>query len=70
VTKGHTEVEVTAYPDCNICCAEAHYDARTRSDSPGRGAWAYLCEPCFERLGVGLGLGSGQRLVVRQQPAT
>lgn len=37
----------------------AVYDARTKF-----GPWAFLCEDCFQSLGVGLGTGLGHRLVL------
>jgi hypothetical protein len=40
---------------------DAHYNARTKT-----GSWANLCQPCFDTLGVGLGVGYGQRLVVTE----
>jgi len=54
-----TAVEVTTVPKCDVCGTEAHYDARTHT-----GQWGYLCEAHFRTMGVGLGLGKGQRLVV------
>ena len=57
------EKEVDKLPQCNICeCAEAKYDGKTT-----QGTWAYMCESCFQRHGVGLGVGSGQRLVLRKE---
>ncbi len=61
----HTEVEVERLPACDICSqqgqhAKAHYDGKTLM-----GPWGYMCKPHFEALGVGLGLGRGQRLIVR-----
>lgn len=52
--------------DCDVCALEgsivpAVYDAKTK-----RGPWAYLCEEHFASHGLGLGLGTGraQRLVL------
>jgi hypothetical protein len=70
-------VEVLERPPCDICTGragthdvtpareaepvrEAIYDAKTRG-----GGWAYLCEADFRLYGVGLGVGSGQRLLVQ-----
>lgn len=36
---------------------QATVDGKTR-----QGPWAYMCEECFARYGVGLGQGRGQRL--------
>ena len=58
-----TEVFVDELPLCQITHEvprPASYDAKTTS-----GPWAYLCEDCFQEMGVGLGTGKGQRLKVR-----
>jgi hypothetical protein len=72
MAKDHTEVLVSKLPMCDICShdvqmnkagsqrLEAHYDGRTSF-----GPWAYMCETHFARLGVGLGLGNGQKLVLK-----
>ena len=39
----------------------ARYDAQQRYDS----RWAYMCEDHFTAVGVGLGTGKGQRLILR-----
>lgn len=64
--KGHSEVAVSELPPCDLCAAAgitrpAAYDAKMK----GRTAWANMCQPHFEVHGVGLGLGKGQKLVVR-----
>lgn len=45
-------------PHCDICGDVAHYDAKSTL-----GPWGYMCESCFAKHGVGLGVGLGQRLV-------
>lgn len=42
--------------------APALYDGKTLM-----GPWAYMCQSCFGRYGVGLGLGKGQLLIVRDE---
>ena len=42
---------------CDFCDAEAKYDGKTTY-----GPWAYMCEKHFRTVGVGLGLGKGQKL--------
>lgn len=43
---------------CDICADfKAEYDAKTF-----RGPWAFMCKSCFEKFGVGLGMGKGQIL--------
>ena len=54
----NTIVKVAALPNCDFCGAAAHYDGKTKI-----GPWANMCENCFKKLGVGLGLGKGQKLV-------
>jgi hypothetical protein len=49
----------SSHPMCDVCCDHwASYDAKTVN-----GPWAFLCEQCFAKLGIGLGTGKGQRLV-------
>jgi len=51
---------VASKPPCDVCGAEAEYDAKLR----GRG-WANLCQADFDEYADGrLGTGYGQRLVV------
>ena len=50
-------------PACDFCGQDAAYDTRTRMG----GVWAYACQPCWERYGVGqLGTGHGQRLILAE----
>ena len=58
------EVRVPKLPTCDFCSAEAEYDGKTVM-----GPWAYMCRAHFEVLGVGLGLGKGQRLVKKDASA-
>jgi len=48
---------------CDVphCDEEALYDAKTIY-----GPWGYLCQHHFDVLGVGLGMGKGQRLIVKE----
>jgi hypothetical protein len=62
-----TEVKVSKLPPCDICLHVqkvqdpplAGYDGATKE-----GPWAYMCEGCFGKHGIGLGTGVGQRLVL------
>lgn len=64
------EVEVLEIPDCDVCRfgtvsfkkTPAAFDGKTKN-----GPWAYMCEPHFGLVGIGLGLGRGQRLVLAPQ---
>jgi len=63
------EVTVSTRPDCDI--HKHHYGKivpATHDGATAMGPWAYMCEPCFDNYGVGLGLGKGQRLIVRDEP--
>lgn len=45
--------------ECNMCrkpFGKVMYDAKTVY-----GPWAYMCEDCFNAVGVGLGTGLGQQ---------
>lgn len=65
--KGETvkQVWMTELPECDVCrhrgltATNAAYDAMTKD-----GPWAYMCTPHFDELGVGLGEGLGQMIVV------
>ena len=59
--KKNYEVEMEKAPKCDICGAEAKYDAKTTT-----GQWGYLCPNCFMMYGVGLGLGKGQKIVIKK----
>jgi len=56
----HEAVEVLELPDCDICGETAAFDAKTVN-----GPWANLCPAHYARLGYGLGLGKGQRLILK-----
>lgn len=53
---------VDTIPGCDMpgCDDPAYADAAV----PGQG-WGYWCEAHFDRLGCGLGLGRGQKLLKR-----
>lgn len=59
------EVKVAKLPDCDFCNMaglaprKATYDGATT-----QGSWGYMCQEHFNRFGVGLGTGKGQKLVV------
>jgi len=60
VKKGY-EVLVANLPNCDFCGKTASYDGQTIF-----GAWAYMCKECFNRYGVGLGVGYGQKLILKK----
>lgn len=53
----------TPLPMCQIpyCKNRARYDGKTRN-----GPWGYLCNTHFKSMGVGLGLGKGQKLIASE----
>jgi hypothetical protein len=62
-----TFAHVAELPDCDVHLYErgvsgvqAGYDGKTQA-----GPWAYMCGDCFVSHGTGLGVGRGQRLLVR-----
>lgn len=60
-------VEVFVIPDCDFCAERgsitpAQYDGRTVL-----GPWANMCAVDFTLYGTGLGLGKGQRLVLKEK---
>ena len=59
MTAPHTKVEVYALPECDFCGETARYDGKTKV-----GPWANMCDVCFHRHGIGLGLDQGQELIL------
>jgi hypothetical protein len=62
--KPHTTVTVTALPTCDFCALPAYADGKTQL-----GPWANMCKGHFMVLGYGLGLGKGQRYVLKKKEA-
>lgn len=66
--ENNTEVEVLTLLNCDLCLKQnqhiekAVYDCKTTF-----GSWAHLCQYHFDNYGIGLGLGKGQKLVVKNQ---
>jgi len=59
----HTSTLVDSPRYCDFCDTtktEAKYDGAT-----SMGPWAYMCEQHYSQYGEGLGLGLGQRLIVK-----
>lgn len=74
MTEPNTTVIVDTLPRCDFrniveqlsACShdgEAHYDGKMREV----GSWAYMCEHHFAVFGIGLGLGRGQRLILKEK---
>ena len=66
VRDSHTEVIIASPEFCDFCMDRrgakviAKYDGATEF-----GPWANMCEICFVHHGIGLGLGRGQKLILR-----
>lgn len=68
-----TRVEVAKLPPCDFCkfvgppprqpAQLAQFDGKTTE-----GPWANMCRFHFDKYGVGLGTGKGQRLIAREGP--
>ena len=54
------QVEVTELPKCDFCSFNARFDGRTTMGT----AWANMCRIHFAQVGIGLGTGKGQRLIL------
>ncbi|AOE44856.1 hypothetical protein BI084_gp44 [Gordonia phage Terapin] len=54
--------EVDEIPKCAFCGIPAVYDAKSTT-----GPWGFMCQKHFEKHGIQLGLGWGQRLRVRKR---
>ena len=59
MSSDHTQVVVPSIPSCDLCKQPSYADGRTIY-----GGWAYMCRPHFQALGIGLGLGRGQELIL------
>ena len=56
---------VDELPDCDMCKMEGKDPEPAEYDASVSGRWGYLCQKHFDELGCSLGLGMGQKLVVR-----
>lgn len=56
----HETVLVNEIPKCDFCGEPGIYDSKTTF-----GSWANLCEKHFGQYGSGLGLGRGQKRILR-----
>jgi hypothetical protein len=63
MTRDHTATLVARIPPCDM---DAEHGPALVDGRTGFGPWAFMCAACFAKYGVGLGLGQGQRLVLRQ----
>lgn len=61
--KDHTSVEVLQLPKCDFCDERAKYDARI----PAFATWGYVCPTHFQQFDCKVGLGKGQRLVLKRR---
>lgn len=59
VVAGESRPEVRELKRCDVCgagCKGGHVDGATTF-----GPWAFMCLTCFAEVGIGLGVGRGQR---------
>jgi len=65
VSNAHITVEVAALPNCDFdqdTKVPAAYDGKTKF-----GPWANMCERHFKVYGLGLGIGRGQKFVLKKE---
>lgn len=60
--KDNTVTKMISIPKCDFCEKAAEVDGKTYN-----GMWAYMCEGHFKKLGFGLGLGKGQKIVLDEE---
>lgn len=61
----HTAVEVARIPNCDLCHQHHRATPAVVDGKTVYGPWAHMCEDHYEDVGIGLGLGRGQRLILR-----
>jgi len=55
-------------PKCDMCDPGAKTTSKVMYDGKtAMGPWANMCGHCFKRYGVGLGLGKGQKLILKTE---
>lgn len=64
--KTHESVEVVRLPNCDFCQIEGRETPAAYDGKTVHGPWANMCELCFTKNGIGLGLGRGQRLLLKK----
>ncbi len=62
--KNDAALRLHKIPKCDICLShgsekEAVYEAKTSF-----GPWAFLCEKCFDEVGISLKMGLGRRVIL------
>lgn len=60
-------VRVAKIPDCDLWEKYGMHDEKVPAAVDGAtvmGFWAYMCQDCFKRFGIGLGTGKGQQLIL------
>jgi len=61
----HTTTKVASLPPCDFCTEAGTTTQAAVDGKTNLGPWAYMCEMHYATHGIGLGLGRGQRLVLR-----
>ena len=59
-TKNSTVAQLHERPDCDLCELSASYDAKCLDTR-----WGYICHECFVDQKCELGLGKGQKLIIK-----
>lgn len=62
----HTSVEVRSLPQCDFCGTEGKVALAVFDGATTGGPWANMCERHYRIHGVGLGLGRGQKLILKK----
>ena len=57
--------QVPIFPNCDICLEKHQYSSAEYDGRTVFGPWAYMCKACFFEVGIGLGIGKGQKLILR-----
>lgn len=58
-----SQVTIHENQDCDLCKQNGRLVPATVDGKTAYGPWAFMCDDCFRRAGIGLGTGQGQRLV-------
>jgi len=59
-TENSTVAQIHERPNCDLCGLAASYDAKCLNEG-----WGYLCHLCFTEQKCELGLGKGQKLIIK-----
>lgn len=63
-------VRVASIPNCDLWEKYGMHEEDRPAVVDGAttlGPWAYMCQDCFKRFGIGLGTGKGQQLILAKE---